>query len=128
MNQESKTSHEDYDGFEQQMYGRGLRHQTKEVSAIARRDRYLNDLVKNSVGSRTNFINKHRAFDVENPPRLGALRKVDPRTEDTMESKDFLEAVAASHQRYMHENTSQIQSFRNQAPFSGSSSYQHHEF
>ena len=51
---------------------------------MARRENYLNNLVTNSMSSRTNFSSKKKAFDKQNP-RLG-LRKAEIRTDDGTEN------------------------------------------
>lgn len=60
-----------FDGFEPNLHARRFTHHSKEKSGIARRNRYLNDLVTNSIGRQTNFVNRMSTSDNLNPNSLG---------------------------------------------------------
>lgn len=76
----------DFDRFEISVFKKQHRAHTKEVSGIVRRDKFLRDLVTNSVSSRTNFVNKKELYESNNS-RLGPLKHADLQ-DDTVQQKN----------------------------------------
>ena len=63
MNKAGASNCNDFGSFDVGVFERGARGHSKEVSGITRREKYLKDLLENSMSARTQFATKKEAFD-----------------------------------------------------------------